>query len=783
MFQLNNAWMNFSVSQRSGGFSIYPSDPDLLQLDDVHMSISGHSAKGRFVCPLGLDPDSAQKKKVFISYPAHIQDQFIFQASSTQKEIACKVLFSFSREIPSMMWKVVITNRASQAVWIERIDLLKSQKGMNKPGLRMNEPVQELDIFVSGWQSWSFAGLTNSTSPQMRSHLGFLQNPMIVDAGLEHGNRYRAVSDMYAVMMNREKEKGILLGFLSQREQFGHIAVTKGKTADIRMWAEADGVLLKPGTTLQTDWAVYMQLEGAESEVIAPYLEMVSRENKISHSKHVPLGWCSWYQYYQDINEEIIQENLNVLVEHQDDFPLELVQIDDGYQKQVGDWLSFRPGFSRGMQPVASEIKRKGFTPGLWLAPFIVHRGSDLYREHPEWILRKANGKPVNAGFVWNSLGTALDVTQPDAMAYVEEVIHTAVRDWEFPYLKLDFLYAAALEGQYHDPTKTRAQVLRTGLENIRKAAGKQTYLVGCGLPLGSALGLVDAMRIGADVSGSWKPKYFNVGFPFKHEPGMPCARNSIRNILTRANLHDRWWVNDPDCLLVREQAELSLPEVQTLATVIALSGGSMIFSDDLTALSADRFHLAACLVPPINTRMVVVDWLQNQYPRIMRVCMEGTTGEWYLLAKINWSDEEELASPRCEEFGIEAGKYWVSDFWGGNISRNESPQTLGEYCIPAHGCLLLAVRGVQENKIQYIGSDLHFSQGNEIKKWVSRKKGVRFSVDANKKTSGRIYLAIPNPSAFLEFSDDIANFEKVSPGIFALHMALDKKLEVAIRV
>ena len=106
MFQLNNAWMNFSVSQRSGGFSVYPSDPDFLQLEEVHMSISGHSAKGKFVCSLGLDPDSAQKKKVFAPHLAQIQDQFIFQAASAQKELACKVLFSFSREIPSMMWKV-----------------------------------------------------------------------------------------------------------------------------------------------------------------------------------------------------------------------------------------------------------------------------------------------------------------------------------------------------------------------------------------------------------------------------------------------------------------------------------------------------------------------------------------------------------------------------------------------------------------------------------------------------------------------------------------------------
>ncbi len=228
----------------------------------------------------------------------------------------------------------------------------------------------------------------------------------------------------------------------------------------------------------------------------------------------------------------------------------------DGYQKQVGDWLAFRPRFAGGMQPICRHIRDAGFTPGVWLAPFIVHRASDLFKEHPDWILRKYNGSPVNAGFVWNSLGTALDLTQPHASEYVQQVIRTAVREWKFPYLKLDFLYAAALKGRYTDSTKTRARVLREGLQLIRDTAGRQTTLVGCGLPLGSGIGLVDTMRIGPDVSGSWRPKYFGIGFLFKKEPSMPSASTSMRNILTRAALHERWWVNDPDCLLVRDQSE-----------------------------------------------------------------------------------------------------------------------------------------------------------------------------------------------------------------------------------
>jgi hypothetical protein len=48
----------------------------------------------------------------------------------------------------------------------------------------------------------------------------------------------------------------------------------------------------------------------------------------------------------------------------------------------------------------------------------------------------------------------------------------------------------------------------------------------------------------------------------------------------------------------------MSLDEVESLATVIAMSGGSLIFSDDLTALSRERFEMAARLLPPVPTRL-----------------------------------------------------------------------------------------------------------------------------------------------------------------------------------
>jgi alpha-galactosidase len=78
-----------------------------------------------------------------------------------------------------------------------------------------------------------------------------------------------------------------------------------------------------------------------------------------------PSGWCSWYYFYQQVTEDDIVRNLRFLEAHRRELPIDTVQIDDGYQADVGDWLTVNDKFPRGMGWLASEIKRAGYTPGI----------------------------------------------------------------------------------------------------------------------------------------------------------------------------------------------------------------------------------------------------------------------------------------------------------------------------------------------------------------------------------------------------------------------------------
>ncbi|MBV8359425.1 MAG: hypothetical protein JO189_16030, partial [Deltaproteobacteria bacterium] len=175
----------------------------------------------------------------------------------------------------------------------------------------------------------------------------------------------------------------------------------------------------------------------------------------------------------------------------------------------------------------------------------------------------------------------ALDPSHPEFTQHQEQLFHRLAHEFGYGYLKLDFLFAAAADGRRYDPNLTRAQTLRHGLKTIRRGAGDETFLLGCGCPLGPAVGVVDGMRIGPDVAPYWGGDV---------EPGTRLAINAI---IARSFMHRRLWLNDPDCLMLRvSETRLSREERFALAAAIAVSGGMLLFSDDMSLLDEDSAKL-----------------------------------------------------------------------------------------------------------------------------------------------------------------------------------------------
>jgi alpha-galactosidase len=309
-------------------------------------------------------------------------------------------------------------------------------------------------------------------------------------------------------------------------------------------------------------------------------------------------GWCSWYNLYAAIDDGSIREHLDAAVRFREQHGVapRIFQIDDGFTPEMGDWLETKPQFPRGMAPLVRDISDAGFTPGLWIAPFMVGNRSRLYREHPDWVVRdRLAGGPLAqmtfyGEFRWHKRSEEyyiLDITHPDAEAYIRTVFRTWARDWGAGYFKTDFMLFGAEHGPdravWHRPGLSRIAIWRKMAALIREEIGEALWL-GCGCPLWASVGYVDAVRIGRDIGVSWRGEY--------------SAESLLRDQLTRNHSAGILWQADPDCILLRDRFhELDDAQVRSLALFSGLSGGVLMTSDKLDELSPERSRLFADLL------------------------------------------------------------------------------------------------------------------------------------------------------------------------------------------
>ncbi len=781
---LSNSQFTLALDAEQGRFSVRSQDKNRPDLENVESALTYQSGQG--IVRKGLKNWSLASEPPIAQLPGFGKAEFCsYQTPLDENGIICRLSFGVLQDKPLIIWKIEVQNTGSEAIEIDSIDLfaLDTRLGGHIRWPKSSHP-SELGIFSNGWQSWSPTQWYSADQAMQTSKLGGLQLPMIQNHGTPlPKKKSQFSSDFFTVIGDRLARTGFVLGSLSQRQHFTSIFADFNQGTSLRMWANGDGARLDSGRSMATDWAVLCPVSLDQTDPLSDYFQAVSRENDIHVPQESPAGWCSWYHFYTHISEPIIDQNLDAILAQKENLPIQLVQIDDGFESQIGDWFTFTPEFPCGVAPLADRIKQAGYLPGLWLAPFILHPKAEIIKQHPDWLLRKENGKPVNAGFVWGALTTALDLTVPAALEYACSVVKTASKDWGYPYLKLDFLYAAAVQGKYHDPTLTRAQVLRRGMQAIRDAVGPDVTLLGCGAPLGSMLGLIEAMRIGADVSGDWTPAFNGIQFLFKSEPSMPCARNSIRNILTRANLHQQWWINDPDCLLIRPDTHLRLAEVQSLASVIALTGGSLLVSDDLPKLPADRLRIAEVLLPIIGQRAQVLDWFDAAMPAKLRLDQKNESGEWFILTKFNWSDAPTSLELSAAEYDLPAGEYWVSEFWQQATCKAASGETIRFESVPAHGCVVTAWRKAEQKEAVYLGSDLHISQGLEVAEWKSGRKEIKMELRLPRKTSGIVKFYLPSEIKQIVVNEQTVPASRDAAGVLTIPVSIHQIAKIEIKL
>jgi melibiase-like protein len=428
----------------------------------------------------------------------------------------------------------------------------------------------------------------------------------------------------------------------------------------------------------------------------------------------VPTGWCSWYELGAAVTEADILTNVEFCAAHFDRRFFRYIQLDDGYQRAAGDWDT-NARFPHGHRWLTDRIHAAGFQAGLWIAPFAVAEQSDVARTNPSWLLKGPPPAPEGTPLVmdtrepWGGRILALDGAHPGAQQWLSDLARRVVREWGYDYLKIDFLEWAT-GGVTHYGGLTRAEAYRSGLAALREGLGTEAFLLGCGAPLQQAAGLVDGMRIGEDVDASWNG-----------------IQSPARAAALRSFYHRSVWLNDPDCLVVRPP--LRLEEARVWASVVAMSGGMSIFSDNLPTLPDDRLPILQKTIPvaaqttsparPVGTQSewpeIVTDtggpgglWSVTRDRPASTWIVEGAP-HWWTVALVNWDDEPRTVAQSLPSLGIAGARFAAYDVWA-ERPMTDVQQTLGA-TIPPHSTLVVALRP-SVTRAQIIGSTRHIVQG-----------------------------------------------------------------------
>jgi alpha-galactosidase len=445
----------------------------------------------------------------------------------------------------------------AQEISIRSARIVETKQGLILHGAQVNVNLSRVPqaYYRHGWQSWS---LTAWHDPNFNIPI---QKPAILHP-MQTDPLYvmhPAPNSSWVGAVELENDKVFLLGALGLE---AHVAL---HGQQLHGWYEVG----------EGDWfAGY----GEESTIFARYADLLGERLGKAQGKPAPRVWCSWYSLYTAVSEGTLHRIFDQL----DDLPFDVIQVDDGWQVAIGDWEA-NDKFPAGMEALAAKIRASGRTPGLWLAPLLVVPSSNLFRQHPDWLLRNADGKLVSAGFNWGEQLYALDTTHPDVLDWLRALMRQ-VRAWGFDYIKLDFLYAGALPGIRH-VDMPRETAYRQALQALRAAMRTDAYFLACGAPIIPSIGMCDALRVGPDVAEEWESHRDAV---LLYNYTTPGTRNAIRTTLNRLWLKPLV-ATDPDVAYFTSQHNTLTKEQKRYLQDLALVCNFKATSDLPQWLSQDE--------------------------------------------------------------------------------------------------------------------------------------------------------------------------------------------------
>ncbi len=237
--------------------------------------------------------------------------------------------------------------------------------------------------------------------------------------------RWRVFRDFVGLFREKGCE-GLAMAAVGDRADVNFDWRVNGSRCQLEITSAMSGVVVDPGESRSSERIVI--LGGSYDETVNTLNQWIAQCLGARTHRRPPVGWCSWYEYGARVTGEDIAHTALAVKKLKKRLPIEVIQVDDGYQKQVGIW-ECNDRFPDGWNPIVDSIRSAKADAGIWIAPLVVHKSvsnpADNDREthsaQSDWFQRKWNGEIADSINNWGYTSHWLDPTHPDAEKFLRK--------------------------------------------------------------------------------------------------------------------------------------------------------------------------------------------------------------------------------------------------------------------------------------------------------------------------------------------------------------------------
>ena len=527
----------------------------------------------------------------------------------------------------------------------------------------------------------------------------------------------------------------------------GFVSLDRATPAHDVEWCERQGLTrhqatcrfhghsMPPGARISSE-SLLVEIAEEPYGVLERWADTVKARYRPPIPAYSPVGWCGgWVDSItgRETPEHVVARNSAAIRKRLAGYGVKYIWISITNLKHglPGNWLEFnRRLYPHGVEKTLAVLTKRGFSPGLWVGPFMMSKDADTFRANRNNLLMSKDGSPVvYCAWPWSirrgarkSTVYRMDAGHPESLRFLKGVF-SRYRELGVRYYMLDFLNAGLSDEthvQWDETIVPGYERFRRGMKAIKCAAGSGAHLLAAYGSGPQSVGLVNASRIGRDygegrhVSRDFHsyPATYIVNTGDVSDGCGPSHRNALQNLASVYFTHRRLWLNDLNLLTV--DRPISASEARVSASLFGMSGSPVMLGDDIDTISEERLALIRKVLPRTPDTAFPVDLfkrvLPEDYSRVLLARVRKPWGEWSVVGVFNMDREPRAVEITTRELRLDDKlSYRLFDFWDERYCGTVKERLTIH--VPPISCRILRMEA--ERKHPWIlSTDMHVRQG-----------------------------------------------------------------------